>query len=197
MPDPAHDSLVIAGRFELIGDRSPSLDPAFTSAAGTGITFGLRPGYDPGAPQPVTDFLGSLILDGELPSGRRASNRTITLPVVIKAPDFATLAAATEALLAAVDQPYWTLTWTRKQGAEATQLPLVFDCFRAHASVMQGGGVDQLNINPVAAVTLSFDALRVRPVGHAGGRVTGLPAARRAVPRLPGDPGHEIGRAHV
>ncbi len=167
MPDPAYDSLVVSGRIELLGAGEPgaaSLDPAFP-----GAIFKLQAGYDMGAPQPLTDFLGSLSLDGELPSGRRAGNRTFSLPVNIHAPDFATLAAATEALLAAVNEPSWTLTWTRKQGAEATQLPLVFDCFRAHASVVQGGGLDQYNISPVAAVTLSFDAL---PYGRSDTPVT-------------------------
>jgi hypothetical protein len=157
VPDPAYDSLVIAGRFECLGAGDPgaaSLDPAFP-----GALFQLQPGYDFGAPQPLTDFLGSLSLDGELPSGRRAGNRTFSLPVNIKAPDFSTAAAATEALLAAVNEPSWTLTWTRKQGTDPAQLPLVFDCFRAHASVVQGGGLDGWNINSINAVTLSFDAL--------------------------------------
>src|SRR6266496_620695 len=157
MPDPAYDSLLVANRFELLGAGEPgaaSLDPAFP-----GAIFKLQPGFDFGAPQPLTDFLGSLSLDGELPSGRRAGNRTFTLPVNIHAPDFATPAAATEALLAAVNEPYWTLTWTRKQGTDPAQLPLVFDCYRAHASVVQGGGLDGWNINSVSAVTLSFDAL--------------------------------------
>src|SRR6266498_4243152 len=156
MPDPAYDSLVLANRIELLGAGEPgaaSLDPAFP-----GAIFKLQPGFDFGAPQPLTDFLGSLSLDGELPSGRRAGNRTFTLPVNIHAPDFATAAAATEALLAAVNEPYWTLTWTRKQGTDPAQLPLVFDCYRAHASVVQGGGLDGWNINSVSAVTLSFDA---------------------------------------
>src|SRR6266487_2264682 len=156
MPDPAYDSLLVANRFELLGAGEPgaaSLDPAFP-----GAIFKLQPGFDFGAPQPLTDFLGSLSLDGELPSGRRAGNRTFTLPVNIHAPDFATAAAATEALLAAVNEPYWTLTWTQKQGTDPAQLPLVFDCYRAHASVVQGGGLDGWNINSVSAVTLSFDA---------------------------------------
>src|SRR6266496_6498285 len=156
MPDPAYDSIVLGGRFELLGAGEPgaaSLDPAFT-----GAIFKVQEGYNLGAPQPITDFLGSLTLDGELPSGRRASNRTITMDVHIHAPDFTTAAAATEALLSAINEPFWTLTWTRKQGTDPVQLPLVFDCYRAHASVVQGGGLDGWNINSVNAVTLSFDA---------------------------------------
>jgi Putative Ig domain len=154
MPDPAFDSLVIAGQIELLGGSVPSTDPRFP-----GAVFKLQPGYDTGAQSPSVDFLSSLILDGEVPVGRRASNRTVTLPVNIHAPDFATLAAAREALLAAVDQPQWQLTWTRAQGADPAQYPLILDCFRAQQAQVQGGGLDEFNINPVDAVTLTFPAL--------------------------------------
>src|SRR5712691_2463224 len=149
MPDPAYDSLVVAGQFELYGGPGgvPSTDPRFA-----GVTFKLQPGYDTSVPVRSADFLSSMILDGEVPVGRRASNRTVTLPVNIHAPDFASLAAGREALLAAVDQPAWTLTWTRAQGSDPAQYPLILDCFRAQQAAVPGGGLDEMRANPVDAV---------------------------------------------
>jgi hypothetical protein len=100
--------------------------------------FRLQPGADPGAPQPTTDFVASLLLDGERPFGRRASNRTIKLPIWITAPTRQCLAAAREALQQAIDQDFFTITWTRDPTAGNpgnTPLPLVFDCFRAQPTV--------------------------------------------------------------
>jgi hypothetical protein len=124
------DSLVIAGKIELLGNEAVSLDPRCP-----GAQFMLAPGFDLSAPQPTTDFVASLILDGEKPFGRRASNRTITLPIVLKAPTRAILAAAREVLAEAIDAQCWTLTWTRDPGPGGTPLPLVLDCFRAAATV--------------------------------------------------------------
>lgn len=123
------DSLVISGAIELLGGGVPSTNPTCANAM-----FRLQPGADPGAPQPTTDFVASLILDGERPFGRRASNRTITLPVWITAPDRLTLAAAREVLQQTIDQDKFTLTWTRDPGPGGTALPLVLDCFRAQPS---------------------------------------------------------------
>ncbi|HEY5016520.1 MAG TPA: hypothetical protein VII59_07050, partial [Streptosporangiaceae bacterium] len=113
-------SLVIADQIELLGGGVPSAIPACA-----GATFYLASGYDIGTPMPVVDIVGELIVDGERPFGRRASNRTITLPIVISAPDIGTLSAARETLLQVIDPQEFTLTWTRDGG-----LPLVFDCFR-------------------------------------------------------------------
>jgi hypothetical protein len=121
--------------------------------------FQLAPGYDMSAPQPITDIIGELIVDGERPFGRRASNRTITLPVVITVPSSAdeladqdTLTGARETLLSVIDAPTWTLTWTRDGG-----LPLIFDCFRAAASVISYSVRRDRNL--VSQVTISFQAL--------------------------------------
>jgi Putative Ig domain len=154
VPDPAYDSLLVAGQIELLGGSVPSTDPRFP-----GAIFKLQPGYDTGTQAPQVDFLSSLILDGEVPVGRRASNRTVTLPINIHAPDFATLAAAREALLAAADQPQWQLTWTRAQGADPAQYPLILDCFRAAQAQAPDGGLDEWRINPVADIVLTFPAL--------------------------------------
>jgi len=126
-------SLVIAGQIELLQGGVLSQIPACA-----GATFYLAPAYDLGTPQPVVDIVGELIVDGERPFGRRASNRTITLPIVISAPDIGTLTAARETLLQVIDPQQFTLTWCRDGG-----LPLVFDCFR--------------NLPPVVTYSVSRD----------------------------------------
>jgi hypothetical protein len=126
------DSLVIANAIELLGGGVASVNPLCP-----GAVFYLQPGFTQGAPQPTTDFVASLILDGERPFGRRASNRTITLPVWIKAPNRQILAAAREVLQQAVDQDYFTITWTRDPASgNPGGLPqtMVLDCFRAQPS---------------------------------------------------------------
>jgi hypothetical protein len=128
------DSLVLANQIELLNGSPPSANPL-----AAGARFYLGQGADPGAPQPTTDFVASLLLDGERPFGRRASNRTIKLPVVIEAPNRQLLAAAREMLEQAIDQDYWTIVWTRDATAGNpgnTPLPLVFDCFRAQATTV-------------------------------------------------------------
>ena len=121
------------------------------------------PAFDLGAPQPVTSIVGSLLLDGSRPFGYQAANRTITLPVKITAPDFQTLIGAREVLLREINQQTWTLRWTRDTSGplagNTAPLPLLFDCFRAAASVNAWGGVDQHNRQPVGLITISFEAL--------------------------------------
>jgi hypothetical protein len=121
------NSLVIANAVELLGGGVPSQLPL-----GQGATYYLSPGWSLGAPAPTVDITGQLMIDGERPFGRRASNRTIVLPITILAPDKTTLAAAREALLMLIDADQWTLTWTRDSG----QMPLIFDCFRAQPTVV-------------------------------------------------------------
>lgn len=123
------DSLVVSGQIELLHGGVASTNPLCA-----GAVFRLQQGFDLSAPQPTTDFVASLILDGERPFGRRASNRTITLPVLIIGTSRANLAAAREVLEQAVDQDQWTLTWTRDPGPGGTVLPLIIDCFRAQPS---------------------------------------------------------------
>lgn len=152
------DSLIIADQIELIGSA------VSTIPACAGAVFLLQPGYDLGAPQPTTDIVSSLLLDGERPFGRRASNRTITLPIEIQAPDFQTMMAAREVLLQAVDAQAWTLTWTRdpagvNAGGLGVALPLILDCFRAQPTIVQWGGQDGLGRFPIGLVTLTFQAM--------------------------------------
>src|SRR5580698_1391263 len=112
------DSLIIAESLELIGQPG---GVASTNPLCPGAIFRLlapadalaSSGYSLGAPQPTTDIVGSLLLDGERPFGYRASNRTIVLPIRIIAPTFQVLIAAREVLLQGVDKQTWTLRWTR------------------------------------------------------------------------------------
>jgi hypothetical protein len=164
------DSLIIADAVELLGGSVASAIPQCA-----GAIFKLQPGYDLSAPQPTTDIVGSMLLDGERPFGRRASNRTIVLPIIIDAPDFATLSAAREVLLQLVDAQTWALTWTRSGG-----LPIVFDCFRAEPTVVAWGGVDGWLVSPVGALTLTFQAM---PYGRSD-----LPVSLEVASPLPGQP---------
>lgn len=174
------DSLIIAEQFELIGPGgspldphgTPSLDPVLQGAvfrvsnpadayaSGLGGVFS-ESGYSLGAPQPTTDIVGSLLLDGERPFGYRASDRTIVLPVIIKAPNFQALIAARESLLREVDQQTWTLRWTRDTtgtfAGNPNPLPLLFDCFRAQPTVVSWGAF--YNRIPYGILVLTFQAL--------------------------------------
>ena len=149
------ESLNLGGVIELLGSPAGFVPSMLPNAAGA--TYGLGGAadvWDLGAPQPVVDVLATLLGDGEIPLGRRASNRTITLPVVIRAPDLATLTGAREALFAVVDQAYWNLTWTRDL---ATAYPVTFDCFRAAPSVITYSLEDSDAL--IARILLSFQAL--------------------------------------
>jgi hypothetical protein len=128
-----YDSLTISNQIEILGGGVVSTNPACLGAC-----YRLQPGSSPGAPQPTTDFVAGLLLDGERPFGRRASNRTITLPIWITAPNRQILAAAREYLQQVIDQDYFTVTWTRDPTAGNpgnAPMPLLFDCFRAQATV--------------------------------------------------------------
>ena len=148
--------MILAGAIELLG-QDGGVASAIPSCAGA--IFRLGGGYDGGTPQPVVDILGQMALDGERPFGRRTSNRTVKLPVVIEVPASAfaadprkTLAAAREALLSAVDQQVWTLTWTRDGGS-----PFVLDCFRAQPAVVTYELAEDISL--VSEIELSFQAL--------------------------------------
>jgi hypothetical protein len=166
------DSLVLGEQIELIGAGGAAIDPYGTPSSNplcTGTVFRLlapaaavgSPSWNLGAPQPTTDIVGSLLLDGERPFGYRAGNRTITLPVIIKAPSFQELAAAREILLKEVDQQTWTLRWTRDTAGplagNTVALPLLFDCFRAQPSVYEWGGF--YHKIPYGIISLTFQAL--------------------------------------
>jgi hypothetical protein len=147
------DSLQLAGSIELLGGGSGVVS---TLPLCNGATFTVSPGYGLGAPQPIVDIVESLVLNGERPYGTRASNRTVTLPVSITAPDRTTLAGAIETLLQLIDQQTWTLQWTRDPGA-GTPLPLILDCFRANPSKPVYNLIDAQQFS--ADITVEFQAL--------------------------------------
>ena len=160
MATTAYDSLVIGEVIEVWG---PPGGIASVNPMCPGAFFRIQPPFSLGAPQPTTDFVATLLVDGEKPFGDRASDRTIVLNVLIKAPDYKTLAGARELLLKTIDQPHWPLTWTRASGADPGSLPLVLDCFRAQPSVLPLGGPEDYRVQGRSQyetqVTLTFEAL--------------------------------------
>jgi hypothetical protein len=121
------NSLIVGGIIELLGGGQQSANPLCP-----GATFRLAPGWDLSAPQPATDYVETLVLDGSRPYGYRSDNRQPVLPVVIQAPTVALLAAARELLLQTVNAQSWSLTWTR----DGSTLPMILDCFRANATTV-------------------------------------------------------------
>jgi hypothetical protein len=174
-------SLVLGQSIELLGAEGgvPSLIPA---CAGAIFLLADTGNYSLGAAQPTTDFVASLILDGERPFGRRASNRTIVLPVKIIAPNgsLQLLAAAREVLGQVTDQDVWTITWSRDPGT-GTRMPLILDCFRAQPS--QPVYAPLAEAQGVMYVTLTIPAL---PYGRSDAQYT--PAFTGAVPQNPTPP---------
>jgi hypothetical protein len=149
--DGAVNSLVIDGTIELMGGAggvectiSELIDPATgegprfrISAPGGTMSLGTSATgfFDLGAPQPTQDIVESMLLDGERPFGRRASNRTLSIPVVIFARSLRSMAAAREYLLRTIDKQVFQITWT----PASTGLPMILDCFRAQPSVITYG----------------------------------------------------------
>ena len=175
------NSLVLGNSIELLGAEGgiPSQIPA---CAGAIFLLADDGSYDLGAHQPTTDYVASLILDGERPFGRRSSNRTITLPVKIVAPNgsLQLLAAAREVLGQVTDQDVWTITWTRDPGS-GPRLPLILDCFRAQPSKPVYAPLREAQ--GVMYVTLTIPAL---PYGRSDTQYT--PAFTGAVPQTPAPP---------
>jgi hypothetical protein len=146
-------SLILGNAIELLGAEGgvPSVNPA---CAGAIFLLADDGSYDLGAAQPTSSYVASLILDGERPFGRRASNRQIVLPVKIVAPNgsLQLLAAAREFLQQTVDQDVWTITWVRDPGPGGTPTPLIIDCFRAqpskpaYAPLAEAQGVMRINL---------------------------------------------------
>lgn len=119
-------SLLVDSAFELLNEGD-----LITTGRAAGATIRLDTSNDFGDPIPQTDLLSSLLLDGERPTGRRSSNRSIQLPVAILGPPSACYAAR-ELLMQAVDQDTWELAYT-PDGLPTT----IFDCFRATPTSQQ------------------------------------------------------------
>jgi hypothetical protein len=171
------DSMIIANKIELMSPDNPqgtqSMDPRCLGAA-----FILDRNYSLGAPQPVASIIESLAVDGERPIGRRASNRTLVMPISIVAPDRATLVSAREVLLGTVDQQSFTITWVRDSAS-----PVIIDCFRAQPSDLQydiiaeqGGLVCQLTLTiPALPYLRSSDPQPIAFSGTQAGRSAAPP----------------------
>jgi len=184
-PAAATDSLVLAGQFELLAGGVVSDHPACPGAVFRLGRAGGALDYDLGMPQPVQDLVASLALDGERPKGRRASNRTMVVPVVIQVPitgdqvaDRSLLAAAREALWQAIDGDRWELTWARGGG-----LPVVFDCFRAGATTYEYSLLRDKSL--ISTMDITFQAL---PYGRSTDLETIAFAAPSAQWQQPADP---------
>ena len=181
--DPRRDSLVIAHVVELLGGGVASEHPDCP-----GAVFRLSPGYDIGAPQPSADVVAKLLQGGSRPHGRWADNRTVKLPVLIYAPDRATLVAARELLARLLNADQFELRWTRglpafhpdpddhpgdpqDPAASAPPLagagPMILDCFRAGpAAPTYSVLAEQQNY---ANIEVTFQAL---PYGRSADRET-------------------------
>jgi hypothetical protein len=147
------DSLVLAGQIELLGGGVPSPNPDCL-----GAMFRLLPGYDLSAPALTAEMAAGLLLDGEMITGMRASNRTPKLPVAIIVPptgnlqaDRATLAGARELLLRLAAQEHWTLTWAREGG-----YPITFDCQGMTSSTITYS--TKLDMSLASLVEIEFSA---------------------------------------
>lgn len=178
------DSLVLGESIEVMGGVAgvPSQIPQLLDSNGVGPTyrvlappslnsaaFGYEPSYDLNVPQPTQDVVASMLLDGERPFGYRASNRSMSLPIIIfgtQAGGMTQVLAAREYLMSVIDQQTWQIKWTSTDSG----LSMLFDCFRALASApvygmnySAGGtasnsGTGKPNF-PIALITLNIQAL--------------------------------------
>jgi hypothetical protein len=155
----AADSLILADVVELLGGGVISQHPLCPGAQITLV------GFDFGAPQPQTEIVASLLRDGSIPVGRRADNRTISLPIQIRGPSRPIMDGARELLQQLVDADTWRLTWTPDPGT-GTALPMIFDCFRATAVVNRDLVLED---SLVSQLTITFPAL---PFGRSDTQTT-------------------------
>jgi len=103
-------SLIVAG-YDL-------LDPA--------SSVRLLMGTDLGDGQADTSTVARLLLDGEVVTGRRTSNRVLSLPVLVETGSRSGDAKVLADLARAVDQQAWSVPWVPADGEPA----VVFDCYR-------------------------------------------------------------------
>lgn len=149
------DSLLLGNVIELMmGDTGPvfSLLPNLTNT-----TFALddqNATYSLGAPQPTVDILASLITDGERPQGRRASNRTMSIPIAIISDTRDNLSLARETVFRIVDADQFTLRYTRDQSGTG---PLILDCWRAEPATVTYEPIAEAQF--ACQITLNIEAL--------------------------------------
>jgi hypothetical protein len=151
------DSLVLSNTIELLGGGVPSTVPMCA-----GASFRLGNQYNFGTPQPVIDFVATLLGDGERPYGWRYSNRTFTLPVTITVPvsgnsiaDRLTLAGGRELLQQVISAESFNLVWS-PDGLLGTR-DTIFECWRAAATTISYNY--SLEKQLVCEMVVTFDAL--------------------------------------
>jgi hypothetical protein len=140
------DSLTIAGVIQLLGRQASTLPQC------PGAIFTLAPGFNLGAPQPQTDVVAEMIVDGERPVGRRSGNRTVSMDLVITGPSRQIISAAREILLQLIDADTWQLTWDRDPGGQ----PMILDCYRAQATQIPYSLTRDAQL--VSLLTITFEA---------------------------------------
>jgi hypothetical protein len=152
------DSLRIGRDIELLGGGVASQLPQCA-----GAQFRLGHAYDFGSPQPVNDFVVTLMGDGTRPVGWRYDNRTFTIPVVIVAPntgsaaaDRLAMVAAREVLLQTIAADQFDLIWA-PDGSGGTR-NTVFECWRAMVSTVSWNIIRDRQ--RLSELTLSFEAMR-------------------------------------
>lgn len=169
------DSLVIDYAIETLGGGVQCALPPCQNAAGVGSVFSLAPGYDQGSHVPVTDVVVANILDGDRPLGERSGNRLITLPLVIRAPDYQTLAGSKETVMKLINQDQWVLKWVRDNYISGLPSPVLI----TNATFESGiAGWTAEN-----GVTLAQSATQIHS-GAFSGRLT--PNGVTAVPQIEG-----------
>lgn len=151
------DSLMIANTIELLGGGVAS---AVTQC--NGAIFRLGNAYNFGSPQPVIDFVATMLGDGERPYGWRYSNRTFTIPITILVPttgvpinDRLTLAGARELIQEVVAADSFNMVWS-PDGLDG-QRDTIFECWRAAASTISYDYTLEKNL--LCEMTVTFDAL--------------------------------------
>lgn len=153
------DSLTVSRLFELLGGGVASTLPQCA-----GVQFRLGDQYSFGTPQPVVDFVITMMGDGERPTGFRMANRPMSFPVTIitapsgdtpaaRAADRLRLSAAREALFQAINVSQFELVWTPEGNPDQKT---VFDCWRAKASTVDFNYKHEKGL--VMVVTIEFDA---------------------------------------
>jgi hypothetical protein len=122
--------------------------------------FRLGDQYSFGTPQPVVDFVITMMGDGERPVGFRMANRAMSIPVTLIIPasgdpvgDRQKLSAAREALFQAINVDQFELVWTPDGDINRKT---VFDCWRAKASTVDFNYKHEKGL--VMVVTIEFDA---------------------------------------
>lgn len=100
--------------------------------------FRVGEGHDFADAEVITALVQDDDTDGALVVGERAGNRTVTLPLSVRAPSRALISTYVSQLRQALNTATFTLTWTPDGG-----LPTVWDCFRATVKTTWSTKTDQ------------------------------------------------------